>query len=138
MPTHPLSFQAASFPTFPPSPLSLIFANTMMGWVYNAPDDTPTWGRRIVAIVVTSTGLSLITCCLRMYVRVILISAMGAGWFGPPFTNPPLPLPLRRLSVLVPVSDPVVLLDDWAIIVSWVSIYRRRIYTQVPYQDDLT
>ncbi|KAF3762615.1 hypothetical protein M406DRAFT_341802 [Cryphonectria parasitica EP155] len=60
-----------------------------MGWVFNAPGDTSTWGPQIVAIATTFTGFSLIIVCMRIYVRAHLIHAMGLddwaiifGWFG--------------------------------------------------------
>lgn len=50
-----------------------------MGWVFNAPDDIATWAPRMVAIYLVFTFLSLASCCLRVYVRVFLINAFGAG-----------------------------------------------------------
>lgn len=50
-----------------------------MGWIYNKSDDTPTWGPQIVAIAVAFTAVSFTACCLRIYVRLFLIKAFGAG-----------------------------------------------------------
>ncbi|KAJ4393528.1 hypothetical protein N0V93_002740 [Gnomoniopsis smithogilvyi] len=49
-----------------------------MGWIFNRSDDTPTWGPQIVAISLTFTAVSFMTCCLRIYVRAFLIKAFGA------------------------------------------------------------
>ncbi|KAL2259519.1 hypothetical protein VTK26DRAFT_6787 [Humicola hyalothermophila] len=49
-----------------------------MGWTYNTKDsDAPTDGPMITGVAAALTGLSLITVCLRTYVRAILIKAFG-------------------------------------------------------------
>jgi hypothetical protein len=51
-----------------------------MGWTYNTEDsDAPTNGPMITGITTTLTLLSLITVCLRTYVRAIMIRAFGIG-----------------------------------------------------------
>ncbi|KAK3988363.1 hypothetical protein QBC44DRAFT_104642 [Cladorrhinum sp. PSN332] len=49
-----------------------------MGWTYNTADpDAPTIGPLITGVSTALTFLSLITVCLRIYVRVSLIKAFG-------------------------------------------------------------
>ncbi|KAK3327949.1 hypothetical protein B0T19DRAFT_178260 [Cercophora scortea] len=50
-----------------------------MGWTYNTSDpDAPTIGPQITGVAAALTAVSLITVCLRMYVRGVLIKAIGA------------------------------------------------------------
>lgn len=60
-----------------------------MGWVFNTPDDTPTYGLNLVGIGMAMTGLALITVCMRLYVRLFMIKATGwddwviiVAWLG--------------------------------------------------------
>ncbi|KAI4866694.1 hypothetical protein F4820DRAFT_239760 [Hypoxylon rubiginosum] len=54
-----------------------------MGYIRNAPDDTPTDGPMIVAVASVLTAVSLGFLCLRYYVRIYLIHALGADdWFA--------------------------------------------------------
>ncbi|KAI1443461.1 hypothetical protein F5Y02DRAFT_393110 [Annulohypoxylon stygium] len=48
-----------------------------MGWIHNAPDDTPTVGPRLVAAMSVLTGVSLCFICLRGYVRCHLVRSFG-------------------------------------------------------------
>ncbi|OTA96463.1 hypothetical protein M434DRAFT_67635 [Hypoxylon sp. CO27-5] len=48
-----------------------------MGWIHNAPDDTPTDGPMIVAVMSVLTGVAFCFICLRAYVRSWLINAWG-------------------------------------------------------------
>ncbi|KAH9905284.1 integral membrane protein [Xylariomycetidae sp. FL2044] len=49
-----------------------------MGWIYNAPESTPTHGSiHITGVAIAMTGLSFIFCLLRAYVRGRLIHAWG-------------------------------------------------------------
>ncbi|KAI2625783.1 hypothetical protein GGR54DRAFT_592894 [Hypoxylon sp. NC1633] len=48
-----------------------------MGWIYNAPDDTPTDGHMITIVTSVLTGVALSFICLRAYVRAGLIHALG-------------------------------------------------------------
>ncbi|KAK1782574.1 hypothetical protein QBC45DRAFT_429778 [Copromyces sp. CBS 386.78] len=49
-----------------------------MGWTYNTTDpDAPTIGHQIASVAIALTILSLITVCLRTYVRAILLKAIG-------------------------------------------------------------
>lgn len=50
-----------------------------MGWTYNADDNARTKGPMISALAVAFTTLSLVFLCLRAYVRIFLIKAVGAG-----------------------------------------------------------
>jgi hypothetical protein len=51
-----------------------------MGWTYNTKDpDASTLGPLITGVASALTLLSLITVCLRVYVRAFLIKAFGAG-----------------------------------------------------------
>lgn len=51
-----------------------------MGWTYNTKDpDAPTIGPLITGVASALTALSLITVCLRVYVRGFLIRAFGVG-----------------------------------------------------------
>jgi len=51
-----------------------------MGWTYNTVDpNADTNGPTIAAVGITFTTISLITVCLRMYVRLFMIKAAGAG-----------------------------------------------------------
>ncbi|KAI1778219.1 hypothetical protein F4818DRAFT_289966 [Hypoxylon cercidicola] len=53
-----------------------------MGYIRNAPEDTPTDGPMIVAVASVLTAVSLCFVCLRYYVRVWVIHALGADdWF---------------------------------------------------------
>lgn len=60
-----------------------------MGWVFNTPDDTPTYGLNLVGIAMAMTGLALVTVLMRLYVRLFMIKATGwddwviiVAWFG--------------------------------------------------------
>ncbi|CAM1501367.1 Fc.00g105290.m01.CDS01 [Cosmosporella sp. VM-42] len=60
-----------------------------MAWARNTPEGTPTEAPTITGIIVTFTGLSLLFVCLRLYVRGLLIKAMGkddwiiiVSWIG--------------------------------------------------------
>lgn len=60
-----------------------------MGWVFNTPDDTPTYGLTLVSIGMVMTGLALVTVLLRLYVRLVMIKATGwddwviiVAWLG--------------------------------------------------------
>ncbi|KAK4226867.1 hypothetical protein QBC38DRAFT_214156 [Podospora fimiseda] len=48
-----------------------------MGWTYNTDDNVPTTGPLITGVCVSLTLLSLITVCLRAYVRIGLLKAFG-------------------------------------------------------------
>ncbi|KAI1092597.1 hypothetical protein F5B19DRAFT_197232 [Rostrohypoxylon terebratum] len=48
-----------------------------MGWIHNAPDDTPTVGPKIVATMNVLTAVSLCFICLRGYVRCQLVRSFG-------------------------------------------------------------
>ncbi|KAK4127962.1 hypothetical protein N657DRAFT_236459 [Parathielavia appendiculata] len=49
-----------------------------MGWTYNTKDpNAPTIGLTITGVAITLTFLSLITVCLRTYVRALMIRAFG-------------------------------------------------------------
>ncbi|KAI0833156.1 hypothetical protein F5Y06DRAFT_183410 [Hypoxylon sp. FL0890] len=48
-----------------------------MGWIHNAPNNTPTYGPMIVAVTSVLTGVSFCFICLRAYVRCRLIHALG-------------------------------------------------------------
>jgi hypothetical protein len=50
-----------------------------MGWTFNTPDNTPSDGPQITAIAIVFTSLSFIALALRLYVRVWLVKAVGAG-----------------------------------------------------------
>ena len=51
-----------------------------MGWTYNTKDpDAPTIGPLITGVATALTTLSLVTVCLRTYVRAVLIKAFGIG-----------------------------------------------------------
>ncbi|KAI1764127.1 hypothetical protein GGR53DRAFT_495061 [Hypoxylon sp. FL1150] len=53
-----------------------------MGYIHNAPDDTPTDGPMIMAVGTALTTVSLCFLCLRYYVRVVLLHAVGLDdWF---------------------------------------------------------
>lgn len=60
-----------------------------MGWVFNTPDDTPTYGLNLVIIGMVMTGLALATVFMRLYVRLFMIKAPGwddwviiVAWLG--------------------------------------------------------
>lgn len=49
-----------------------------MGWTYNTADpNAPTMGPTITGVAAALTAISLLTVCLRMYVRFSLIKAPG-------------------------------------------------------------
>lgn len=49
-----------------------------MGWTYNTIDpDAPTIGHQITSVAIALTILSLITVCLRTYVRAFMLKAIG-------------------------------------------------------------
>jgi len=51
-----------------------------MGWTYNTKDpDAPTIGPLITGLASALTLLSLVTVCLRTYVRAWMIKAFGIG-----------------------------------------------------------
>lgn len=51
-----------------------------MGWTYNTKDpDAPTIGPMITGVAGALTFMSLVTVCLRTYVRAVLIKAFGVG-----------------------------------------------------------
>lgn len=50
-----------------------------MSWVYNTPSGTPTDGPTLAGVGLAMTGLALITVLLRLYVRLLLIKAVGWG-----------------------------------------------------------
>jgi hypothetical protein len=51
-----------------------------MGWTYNTKDpDAATIGPMITGVATGLTFLSLVTVCLRTYVRARLIKAFGIG-----------------------------------------------------------
>jgi hypothetical protein len=80
-----------------------------MGWTYNTKDsDAPTSGPMIAGVATTLTLLSLITVCLRTYVRAIMIRAFGIGKASR------LPSEDARLAHTFDI-------DDWIILVTWVS-----------------
>ncbi|CCF41111.1 integral membrane protein [Colletotrichum higginsianum] len=49
----------------------------MTGWTHNTPDDTPTDGPRIAAICTAFTAAAFVLVCLRLYVRTMLVKAVG-------------------------------------------------------------
>ncbi|KAK2008049.1 integral membrane protein [Colletotrichum eremochloae] len=49
----------------------------MAGWTYNTPADTPTTGPHIAALCIVFTSVALLLVCLRLYVRTILVKAVG-------------------------------------------------------------
>ncbi|OBR04626.1 Integral membrane protein [Colletotrichum higginsianum IMI 349063] len=77
----------------------------MTGWTHNTPDDTPTDGPRIAAICTAFTAAAFVLVCLRLYVRTMLVKAVGWETFllSPSHGN----------------ADEDILTDDWVIIVSW-------------------
>jgi len=53
-----------------------------MGWTYNTVNpDADTNAPTIAAVGITFTIISLVSVCLRMYVRLFMIKAAGAGEF---------------------------------------------------------
>lgn len=50
-----------------------------MGWTYNTLEGTASEGPRITAIALTVTILALIALLLRLYVRTLIVKAVGAG-----------------------------------------------------------
>ncbi|TIC93711.1 hypothetical protein CH35J_009064 [Colletotrichum higginsianum] len=61
----------------------------MTGWTHNTPDDTPTDGPRIAAICTAFTAAAFVLVCLRLYVRTMLVKAVGwddwviiVSWLG--------------------------------------------------------
>lgn len=57
-----------------------------MGWTYSTKDpDAPTIGPMITGVATALTFLSLVTVCLRTYVRARLIKAFGIGKASPSF-----------------------------------------------------
>lgn len=51
-----------------------------MGWTYNTKDpNAPTIGPLITGVATALTALSLVTVCLRTYVRAWMIKAFGIG-----------------------------------------------------------
>ncbi|KAK3351684.1 hypothetical protein B0H65DRAFT_420938 [Neurospora tetraspora] len=48
-----------------------------MGWTYNTDADAPTIGHQITGVAIALTILSLITVCLRTYVRAFILKAIG-------------------------------------------------------------
>jgi hypothetical protein len=68
------------FPRAYHTSLLLAGATVKMGWTYNTRDpDAPTTGPLITGVAGALTLLSLITICLRTYVRAFLIRAFGVG-----------------------------------------------------------
>lgn len=61
--------------------LSIFNSHNKMGWTYNTVPNADTNAPIIAAVGITFCTLSLITVCLRMYVRGILIKAIGPGRF---------------------------------------------------------
>lgn len=79
-----------------------------MGWTYNTPDDVANDGPQISAIAIAFTILSLSILALRLYVRVWMVKAVGAGELFPlHFVN--------RVAILT--LSP----DDYVLIFTWVS-----------------
>ncbi|TQN63822.1 Satratoxin biosynthesis SC1 cluster protein 4, partial [Colletotrichum shisoi] len=61
----------------------------MMGWTHNTPDGTLTDGPRIAAICTAFTAAAFVLGCLRLYVRTMLVKAVGwddwiiiVSWLG--------------------------------------------------------
>jgi hypothetical protein len=51
-----------------------------MGWTYNTVDpNAPTSGPMITGVAIALTLVSLLTVCLRVYVRGFMIRAFGVG-----------------------------------------------------------
>lgn len=61
-----------------------------MGWTYNAPDDTVTHGPVVTAVILAFTIFTFVIVCIRMYVRIGLVKAVGTG---KPAPAPPTPYP---------------------------------------------
>jgi len=80
-----------------------------MGWTYNTPDDVANEGPQITAIAIVFTAVSLLVLTLRFYVRGCITKAIGAGKSDG--TELFLDIQLTHLS----------LLDDWILVVTWVS-----------------
>ncbi|KDN71862.1 putative integral membrane protein [Colletotrichum sublineola] len=55
---------------------------SMAGWTFNTPADTPTTGPHIAALCIVFTSVALLLVCLRLYVRTILVKAVGYGLTG--------------------------------------------------------
>lgn len=51
----------------------------MSGWTHNASPDVPTQGPQISALAIVFTAVALIVVLLRLYVRAILVKAIGTG-----------------------------------------------------------
>jgi hypothetical protein len=52
-----------------------------MGWTYNTADDVENGGPHIAAVAIVLTAASLGISLLRLYVRVWMIKAIGAGMY---------------------------------------------------------
>jgi hypothetical protein len=50
-----------------------------MSWVRNTPEGTPTEGPKITGIISTFLSVGFVLLCLRLYVRTLLIKAVGYG-----------------------------------------------------------
>lgn len=48
-------------------------------WTYNTPPGTASTGAQITIVALVFTALSLVIMLLRLYVRVIMLKAAGAG-----------------------------------------------------------
>jgi hypothetical protein len=53
-----------------------------MGWTYNTADDVENRGPQITAVAIVLTSASLGISLLRLYVRVWMIKAIGAGMYN--------------------------------------------------------
>lgn len=79
-----------------------------MGWAYNTPDDLETDGPHIAALAIILTVASLLILSLRLYVRGWMIKTIGAGTYH---------------DSLIQLNSANVRIDDWTLIVTWVSCY---------------
>jgi hypothetical protein len=55
-----------------------------MGWTYNTIDGVANDGPQITAVAIALTSASLGALLLRLYVRVWMIKAIGAGTYDDP------------------------------------------------------
>jgi hypothetical protein len=81
-----------------------------MVWTYNTADGVANDGPQITAVAIALTSASLGTLLLRLYVRVWMIKAIGAGIYGDPQTSLHTQLTILLQHV-----------DDWVLIFTWVS-----------------
>jgi hypothetical protein len=80
-----------------------------MGWTYNTKDPhAPTIGPMITGVAIALTLISFVSVCLRTYVRAVMIKAFGIG-------------KASRYSPTQHNRAYMSSIDDWIILVTWVS-----------------